>query len=236
MQAVRPALSSSLWAREYLLLFMSVLLAIMLNQDMPCERIADIVSKETGIRVTRQTAERMLYEHRHLACCRLPIKIELQDHHKRARISFCRWAILKLEQGCGFIFTDEVSFEQENHSQAPNVTRPIGSNRFEYSRPPTEKMETIMFWGAIAYGYGPGPHHIWKKEIPAEREHLASILAAENELDKENTRVSREFARISGTGGFEYVQKLNREVQQLDREEPSVIYVQEKEAPTRVGI
>jgi predicted small lipoprotein YifL len=98
-----------------------------------------------------------------------------------------------------FVFTDETWIEINAPRQLLNVTRPRGSNPYDYVIPQSEKVAvTFMLWSYIAVGHK-GPLYIWEKETPAEKQRLDQILSAENAARLARQRERQHRATIPGT-------------------------------------
>lgn len=189
------------------------------HQDLPIEYIAEIVSEESQIYVPREVARATLLRDHGVVRRRPPRKIHLEPHHRAARVTLANWALPKVSHDI-FVFTDEMSVNIEDHRRNPAVSRPIGANQFDYSRPPRELFKTVMFWGAIAIGYGTGLCYIFEKETEDERAHIDAIVEQENDAIRDRVATRRRLALIPGTDEHRVLQEINVNVQRRDVTDP----------------
>lgn len=188
-------------------------------QDMPHKQIIEIVEEQEGVRILYATGFETLQKEEIVKRVP-PRKIRLTPENKEQGRIFAEWALGKLQLGTIFIFSNEMSIESDYHRKRPKVSRPLGANPFDYARPSPNEFRSVMIWGAICEGFGPGPFHIWEKETPVEKAGNTLLLAAENKENEGIEQAMRERSRIEGTTEHQVLAELNANVRRLDREDP----------------
>lgn len=79
-------------------------------------------------------------------------------------MEFADWALQKLNEGALFVFTDESWVNLGNPKRRKRrISRPKGSNAYDYKRDKPKVEMSVMFWRAITMGYPAGPFHVWEK-------------------------------------------------------------------------
>jgi hypothetical protein len=189
------------------------------HQDLPHTQVIQRVEDQEDIRIPYSTGKQVL-ANAEIVRRVPPRKIRLSTEQMEVRLIFCEWALGKLQLGNIFIFSDEMSIENDHHRKRPKVSRPKGSNPFDYSRPPPNTFQSVMIWGAICEGFGPGPFYIWEKETEAERQRLSQLLQLENQENEQVAVVQRQRARIPGTAERRHLDELNHNVRLRDRIDP----------------
>lgn len=190
------------------------------HQDLPHSQIAIEVSKELDIYIDRTTADRILKGHHNIFRYRPRLKPPLTRAHRASRYELACWALPHIEAGDIFIFSDEFAVESGNHRRLPNISRPADANPYNYCRTEPPTFQSFMFWGAIAYGYGPGPCHMWEKESEKEAAAIKAELATENEALLAKQEDDRRQARIPGTEQHRVLQEINANLRHQDAVNP----------------
>lgn len=191
-----------------------------LHQDLPHAIIGQIVSQEQKVSTPKNTADRILKNHHRIFRYRPRVKPKLSPAHKAARYDLALWALPRIEAGDIFIFSDELSIDSDTHRQLPNISRPIDADPYNYLRSEPETFQSFMFWGAIAYGYGPGPCHFWEKEEKEETAAIAAELDAENAVKKAYQDHDRAEAQKPGTQQNRILAELNANLRHQDTVDP----------------
>jgi hypothetical protein len=94
---------------------------------------------------------------------------------------------------------------------------PVGGNAFDCARLPSNTLSSVMVWGAICEGYGPGYVFIWEKEILPGNKELNHLRAKEN---KEVVDAQRTRAHQPGTSEHRVLEEMNSNVRRLDEINP----------------
>ena len=180
------------------------------------------IAQELGINVARSTLENVMHKH-HKVYRRTPrIKPALSPQNKKARAVFAHWALANLDEDPSplFVFTDQSWINLgQGRRRRRKISRPVGSNPWDYSRPRNKPEVSVMFWGAIFYGKK-GPFWIWEKESVAERQEMDALVAEERELEEERVQQLREDACTPGTVAYKELERSNTE--QAQRRTPVV--------------
>lgn len=183
------------------------------------ERWVDI-AKEVGISASRTTVEKAMHEQHKLNRYKPIDKPPLNEQNCNERLQLANWGIhIPIDY---WVFSDECYIEMNVPRKKRKITRPIGSNPYDYAEhnmKNTSPSLRIMVWGCIAYGHK-GPLFIWNKESSEEKQFYRQMVAAENQVKRERQTERQRRALQEGTKEYDILTEINTNIQKLDQENP----------------
>ena len=169
------------------------------------KEVAQIWKEQTGQALARSVVERVAHEHRDsthnydIVRGVRPLIPTLTIMHFDDRDIFCQWAIIRVQHGAIFIFTDESSIEVGGPPRSkPKISRPKGQiDTFKRALPVQKVRFKMMIWGAVCAEWkGEFPSFVWNEEIEDDDARRANAyeLAQENSYRKAKIEEARQEA------------------------------------------
>jgi hypothetical protein len=193
--------------------------------DWQLRDVAHLWEQLTGKPLARSVIERVAHQHRdpehpyEIVRGTRPLIPALSIEHFDDRDIFAQWAIIKIEQGAIFIFTDESAIEVGGKPRTkPKISRPRGQvDTFERGLPISKVQFKIMVWAATCTNWnGDFPIYCWDENIEDEkaRQENARELAQENIARNTDIDEARFFTdRVPGSREANVLREINSNIQ-----------------------
>lgn len=164
------------------------------------------IAKEAKIDISRSYSYEIMANHHDLHRYRPRRKPQLDRKDKNDRITLADWALQQPMES--FAYIDESWIEIGRSRSHRNVTRPKGSNPYDFVIQETPPAFSLMVAACISLGYK-SKLYIWEKETPEERAVNARELSDENTKKQQQMIQHRSQARIPGTIEYNILQQKN---------------------------
>ena len=171
------------------------------------------IAREAGVDISRSYAYKIMSEHHNLGRFdpRRKPRLTKQDH--AAWVQFADWALnFPIE---ALAFTDELWIEIDGTRGRQKITRPRGSNPYDFVVPSDKPLFTLMLSACVSLGHK-GTLYIWEKETKEERIVNAQELQAENEAKAQLVAEKRKRATQPGTEEYEFLQEKNKKIKEYN--------------------